>query len=169
MVITKKQFIELPVAHREQIIAALFEATQQSFQKKEVGVDIDVPAGYSVRVAAILACEEPDIIVKKIFVIQQDSNEFIEAPDVDELSTYVAELDKTPVFDSNRDDVWVITSQKVPVEAYRNEEEGARSKIVFTDVDKLIGGIEEHYDKDEKLRHVMQHYGFVKDKDKESY
>ena len=165
MIISKKQFLELPSEHREQIIAALFEAQHPNFTKEHVGVDIDVPAGYSVRVAAILACELPKEIVKKLFVLQQDSNDFITKLDLEEFSEYAVQLKKTGIFDPERDDLWVISSGKWKFSAYNN----MRGKIIFSDIGTLLKGIEEKYNTNRELRDVLRHYGFVKEKDTESF
>lgn len=165
MIITREQFLKLPLEHREHILATLFAAQHQNFSRTQCGVDIDVPAGYSVRAAAILECDLPDEIVKKIFVLQQESNEFIERLDVAEFSEYAKQLGKTGVFQPDRDDLFVITPGKKSIEAYKNR----RGKLVFMGVDIVLEGVEKKYASSRELRGVLGHYGFVKDADEESY
>ncbi|MFH1450424.1 MAG: hypothetical protein ABIF92_00395 [archaeon] len=165
MLVSKKKFLALPLAHQERIVEALFLAEHKNFSKSKAGIEINVPAGYSIRAAAILECELPKEIVKKIIVLEQDANEFISKLDVDEFSEYAAQLEKTGIFLPARDDLIVITPENVPPEAYRNK----KGKLIFISIDTVLAGIDEQYDKDKKLRKVLQHYGFVKDKDTNSY
>tara|TARA_Y100000034_G_scaffold113857_1_gene149314 strand:- start:4198 stop:4782 length:585 start_codon:yes stop_codon:yes gene_type:complete len=157
--IPRKKFLAIPENQREQIIAALFQAKHSNFTKKEVGLDINVPAGYSIRISAILTCELPKEIVKKIFVMQQDSNDFISALDVEEFSDYAAQLQKTGQFVPDRDDLWIISPSKHTFQAFKN----ARGSIIFVGIDDILKGIDEKYDTDRELRDVLRHYGIVKE------
>jgi|ETN01SMinimDraft_4_1059930.scaffolds.fasta_scaffold35915_2 hypothetical protein len=163
--VTKKQFAEITKEHQEHILAALFKAEHKTFTNIKVGLDIDTSKAYSIRVAVILMCELPDEIVKKIFVIQQDSNKFISKLDVAEFSEYAAELEKTGFFVPERDDLVVITPEDVPVEAYKN----LRGKIIFMSIDTVLKGLDDKYEDNRELRDVLRHYGFVREKNDDSY
>jgi|TARA_B100002003_G_scaffold199877_1_gene191007 ribulose-5-phosphate 4-epimerase/fuculose-1-phosphate aldolase len=161
MIIDKKKFMGMQKEHREQMLGALFQAEHQNFTKKQIGVDIDVPIGYSVRAAVILECELPDEIVKKIFVIEHDANSFIKKIDIDNYSEYAAQMAKTKIFVPERDDLFVITPSGTPYEEYKKE----RGKLVFVDLDSILKGVNEHYNNNRELRDVLRHYGFVQERE----
>ena len=82
MIINRKQFLDLQMEHREHILAELFEAEHQSFKIKNIGVDLNIGTGYTIRVAVVLSCELSNEIVKKIVVLEQASNDFIQSLDI---------------------------------------------------------------------------------------
>lgn len=168
MIITKEQFLALPRAAQEHIIEAIFRNDNKNFTKSKAGLEIDSTKGYSIRVAALLTCELPDEIVKKIFVLQQDSNEFIVKLDLDEFSEYASELEKSGQFVPERDNLVVLTQSDTKYQEYNNEK-SSHGKLIFMSVSYLLNGIDQKFVKNANLRHILQHYGFVKEKDEESY
>ncbi|MFH1424917.1 MAG: hypothetical protein ABIG20_04595 [archaeon] len=157
--ISKAVFLKLKQDQKERVLAALFEAKFKSFSILKESVVIDVPAGYSVRVAAVLQCEEQDEIVKRIFVVMEEFNDFLTTKDINEIYTHVDELAKTGEFVPERDDFWVVTNEKWTYEAY----EYARGKVALMDADAVIEGIEKYYDKSRELRDAVRHFGLVKE------
>lgn len=158
--IKKENFDNLKRVQKERVVAALFNAKYQGFSS-EAGITIKVPAGYNIRVAALLKCEEKDEIVKKIFVILGEFNESITSFDIDTVVQHAEELEKTGTFKKERDELWLIVNKKWTFEAY----EHAKGKIVLMDMDALIEGINKYYSRNNKksreLRDVLRHYGLI--------
>jgi len=155
--ISKSKFSKLPQDQKEKIIAALFQAKYQGFDSED-GVDINVPAGYTVRAAAVLTAEEHDALVKKIFVVFEESNSFITEVDIDTISEYAKQLEKAGRFVSTRDDLWFVTNQKWTFQAYQV----ADGRILLMDLDMIMKGIEKYYGEDRELRDTLRHFGLVK-------
>lgn len=155
--ISKRQFSKLPQEHKEKIIAALFQAKYPGFDAED-GVDIDVPAGYTVRVAAVMTAEEHNTIVKKIFAIFEESNSFVTEVDIDTISEYANQLEKAGRFVSTRDDLWFVSNQKWTFQAYQV----ADGRILLMDLNMILEGIKKYYDDDRELRDTLRHFGLVK-------
>jgi len=159
MIINRKQFLDLQMEHREHILAELFEAEHRSFKIKNIGVDLGIGTGYNVRIAVMLSCELSDEIVKKIFVLEQESNDFLQSLDINELSEYAVKLKETGIFHPERDELWVLSSDIHSTEMFKHE----HGKLIVTDTAKILQKAEEHYDTKRELRDVLRHYGFVKE------
>jgi len=156
MTITKEQFLALKEAQKEHIIAALYAARYTGFSV-ERGVDITVPAGYSVRVAVLLVAEEPDEVVEKRFILLEEFNDFITAHDMDKLIDYADQLAQTGKFKPERDTLTIVTNEKWTYTAY----ELVKGKIELIDVESLLKKIPKYYEKDRELRNVILHYTSV--------
>ena len=152
----KDTYLKLTQPQQEKIIGAILGAKYEG-ASYETGMDVDVPAGYSIRIAVRLKWELPDEVVKNIFVIQQESNDFITKLEVEEISMYAEQLKAAKVFCPERDEFWVVTNQKWTYAAF----EHAHGQIVLTSVDDLFKAIPELYDKDRNLRDTLRHYGLV--------
>lgn len=157
MAINRAAFQKLNREQKERVIKALFEEKYKGFFS-EAGKDIDVPAGYTVRVATQLTCEEQHEIVKRVFVLFEEFNTFITQTDIETVTEYLKELEKTGEFDQTRDEFWLVTNQKWTFQAYEN----ARGRIFLMDMDMLLEGVKKYYDKSRDLRNLVRHYGILK-------
>ncbi len=156
--ITKEGFLKLTRDQREKVVAELFAAKFKGFRIAATSLDITIPAGYSVRVAAVLQCEEQDEIVKKVFVVMEEFNDFIMTHDLEEIYGYVKGLEGADAFVVERDDFWLVTNEEWTYEAYNY----SRGKIALMDLDMLIQGIKKYYDGSRDLRDALRHYGLIK-------
>jgi len=143
--ITKSKFQNSSKEQKERIVTSFFKSKFSGFQAKS-GIDIDVPAGYKVRVAAQLIAEEEREIIKKIFVVLEEFNTYLTKVDVDTVIEYAEQLHQAGVFDPKRDEFWLVTNQKWTYEAYVY----SKGKIVMMDTDTLIEGINKILDKESK-------------------
>ena len=148
---SRKRLELLPKATREKVIAALFKAKFPGFAVKS-GIDIDVPAGYSVRVAALLTLEEQREIVKKVFVVMEEFNAFITKVDIDTIVEYTEQLKETGVFHPERDDFYLVTNQRWTYEAFTY----AKGKIVLMDLDTVIEVINKYLEKESRRAETLK-------------
>ena len=159
--IKREAFEKLNSPQKEKVINYFFNAKNPGFSSYP-GITIDMPAGYSLRIASLLVCEEQHHILKKIFVVLEESNTNIDSIDVESIMTYAEDLKKTRQFNPEKDELWVIAAKKWTYEAYKQ----AQGKIVFMDMNTLLDGINKYYPKKtkhaRKLRNVLLYYGLIK-------
>ncbi len=136
IVLTKTKFQNLTEDQKERVVATFFRAKYPGFQVK-TGVDVDVPAGYTVRVAAQLTAEVQNELIKKIFVVLEEYNTYISKVDIDTIVEYAEQLHQAGVFEPTRDEFWLVSNQKWTYEAYAY----AKGKIVLMDLDTLVEGM----------------------------
>jgi len=156
--VTKEGFLKLTQVRREKLLAELFKAKFPGFRLVKTGFTVNVPTGYSLRIAALLQCDEAKEVVKKVFVLMEEFNDYITSHDISVIETYVADLAKTGLFNPDRDDFWLVTNQKWSFEAYRR----ARGKIVLIDPDTVAGGLNRYYGTCRGLRDKLRQYGLSK-------
>ena len=156
--ITKEDFLSLTQARREKVLAELFNAKFPGFRLVKSSFTVNVPAGYSLRIAALLQCDEAKEIVKKIFVVMEEFNDYITSRDVAVIAKHVEDLAATGAFNPERDDFWLVTDQKWSFEAYRR----ARGKIALIDPDTIIEGLNNYYGTCRALRDKLRQYGLTK-------
>jgi len=154
--IQKENFMRLAEEQKENVIDAMMQAKYKGFTSK-AGVVIDVPAGYSVRAATVLTCEEQHETVKKIFVILEESNDFIDKFDINTVMEWLDQLKQAKQLDPERDDFWLITTEKLTFEAY----DIARGNINIMDVDTFLEGAKKYYEKSRELRDILRHYQII--------
>ncbi len=156
--LTKAKFQNLSKDQKEKAVAAFFRLKFPSFQLKS-GVSIDVPAGYSVRAAALLTAAEEKQVIKKIFVVLQEYNTFISKVDIDAIMEYAEQLHLVNAFVPERDEFWLVSNQKWTYEAHAY----AKGKIVLMDLDTLVEGVNKILDREDKkaneLKKALQQIG----------
>jgi len=133
---TKLKFQNLSKEKKEKAVAAFFKAKFAGFQVTS-GINISVPAGYNLRIAAQLVAEEEKEIIKKVFVVLQEFNDYITKVDVDTVAEYAEQLHQAGLLDPTRDELWLVTNQRWTYEAFAY----AKGKIVLMDIDALVDGI----------------------------
>ncbi len=155
---TKPKFQYISKDQKERVVAAFFKAKFPGYQVKS-GVDVHVPAGYTVRVAAQLKAEVEGETIKKIFVVLEEFNTYISKVDIDTIIEYAEQLHQAGVFSPTRDEFWLVTNQKWTYEAYVY----AKGKIVLMDTDTLIEGMNKILSKESKksndLRKALERIG----------
>lgn len=157
--ITKEGFEKLKESQKEHVLTALFSAKFKG-AKAESGAEFEDEEGNKIRVATLLIFEEEDTIVKRIFVLLEESNDVITKFHVDKIVEISEKLEEIDEFSPERDKLWAITSQKWTFEAYSY----ASGKISLLGFDQVLRGIKKYYDGEgkysRKLRDTLRHYGF---------
>ncbi|HIK00448.1 TPA: hypothetical protein H1016_02830 [archaeon] len=143
--LTKPKFQNISKDQKERVVAAFFKAKFPGYQVKS-GVNVNVPAGYTVRVAAQLTAEVESELIKKVFVVLEEFNTYISKVDIDTVVEYSEQLHQAGVFDPKRDEFWLVTNQKWTYEAYVY----SKGKIVLMDTDTLIEGVNKILGKESK-------------------
>src|SRR3989344_429680 len=115
--LTKPKFQNISKDQKERVVAAFFKAKFPGYQVKS-GVNVNVPAGYTVRVAAQLTAEVESELIKKVFVVLEEFNTYISKVDIDTVVEYSEQLHQAGVFDPKRDEFWLVTNQKWTYEGY---------------------------------------------------
>lgn len=149
--ITTTDFENLSLEYKEKIISAFFNTKHPGFSSRP-GVVLDTHMGYTVRLAALLLCEEQDEIVKKIFIFLHEKKEPLELYDIEEILEYLRDLGKAGHFEESRDSVVVVTLTKSSYPAYSL----AKGKLSLIDFDTLIKGINETTPKKNKKCHELR-------------
>ncbi len=156
--LTKIKFQNLSKPQKEKAVAAFFKAKFPGFLVRS-GVDINVPGGYKIRVAAELVAEVERELIKRMYVVLEEFNTYLTKVDIDTVTEYAEQLHRAGVFDPQRDEFWVVVNQKWTYEAYVY----AKGKIVLMDIDTLVEGVNKIFSKESKkasdLRKALERIG----------
>ncbi|HIJ99273.1 TPA: hypothetical protein H1011_00430 [archaeon] len=156
----RKAYDELSQDNKEKLVCALF-ATKYPGLSSDCGVDVDV-AAYSLRAACVLIAEEEDELVKKIIVLLEEHNDFIESLSSEILTQYVSDLNKSDEFEKGRDELVLITGRKWESSSFSD---GGKKVLTVLDMDSLLAGIEKHSSKDTKqakhLRNLAKTFNII--------
>ncbi|MDP7260855.1 MAG: hypothetical protein QGI80_02715 [archaeon] len=156
----RKAYDELSQDNKEKLVCALFAAKYPGLSS-DCGVNVDA-AAYSLRAACVLIAEEEDELVKKIIVLLEEHNDFIESLASEILTQYVSDLNKSDEFDEDRDELVLITGRKWESSSFSDE---GKKVLTVLDVDSLLTGIERYSSKDTKqakhLRNLAKTFNII--------